>query len=382
MAHKRRIIYLASFLFSIPVAITTYINSSFLETFVGTEKVGLVYIFSSIATILGLFVVPKLLSRLGNRLMSLYLSIFVLISFLVLALTSNSTVAVFAFIANFAGINFLVMSLDIFIEDFSKGGAIGKFRGFYLMIINVAWVLAQMLSGSIITKSSYEGIYLFAGFFMLLVSSIFMLFLHDFKDPIYKNITMWKTFKFFLSRKNILNIYIINFILKFFFAWMVIYTPIYLHEYVGLGWDKLGIIFTIMLLPFVFMEYPLGKFSDKSGEKKMLSFGFLISALATLAIPFITTPTVWLFALVLFLTRVGAATIEIMSETYFFKSVDEENVDALGFFRNTTPLSYILAPLLATPLIFYSPSFEYLFYALGAILLLGFLLTLRLKDVR
>lgn len=382
MNHNRMVIYVASFLFAIPVALTTYINSSFLETYVDTKYVGVIYIIASIVTILGLFILPKILNHFGNRKTSLLLSLITVLSFIALAYGDKTSIVLLAFIVYFAVTNFIFMSLDIFIEDFSKNSSIGKFRGFYLMIVSSAWVISQMIWVSIINKSSYQGIYLYGAGFMILVSSIFVLFLHDFKDPKYKRVTILKTIKFFIENKNISKIYLVNLILKFFFAWMVIYTPIYLHEHLLFRWEQIGFIFTIMLLPFVILEFPLGKLSDKMGETKMLTWGFIITILSTFAIPFINIPKVWLFALVLFCTRVGAATIEVMSESYFFKKVHEENSDAISFFRNTGPLSFIIAPLCAIPVLLFIPSFKYLFFALSIVLMLGLLITLRIKDVK
>ena len=250
------------------------------------------------------------------------------------------------------------------------------------MILNGAWVVAQMISGSIIAKSSFTGIYIFSAGFMFLVYVIFSIFLHDYQDPIYKKVPIKKTARYFLENKNFSKIYFLNFILKFFFTWMIIYTPIYLHEYIGFTWQEMGIIFTIMLLPFVILDYPLGKISDKIGEKRLLMLGFSISALFTILIPLVTVKTLWIWAAVLFFTRVGAATIEVMSESYFFKSVTEENADAIGFFRNTSPLSFIVAPILAIPILLFVPSFEYIFFVLAAILLMGLFVTLHLRDVR
>ena len=382
MKHNRKIIYLASFLFSLPVALTTYINSSFLEIHTNTNYVAIIYIISSLTTIIGLFKMPRVLTHFGNRRTSLSLSTIIFLSLIFLAFGGKGFIVIPAFIIYFVATNFLVMSLDIFIENFSENFSIGKFRGLYLMIVNSAWIVAQIISGSIITKSSYLGIYLFSAGFMILVSIIFIIFLHDFKDPRYKKVPILKTLKIFMENKNISKIYFINFVLKFFFAWMIIYTPIYLHEYIGFGWDQIGIIFTVMLLPFVILEFPLGKLSDKMGEKKMLIIGFLISILATMAIPFISVPKLWLYALILFLTRIGAATIEVMSESYFFKMVNEENADTISFFRNTGPLSFIIAPLLAIPVLLFIPYFEYLFFVLGAVMLCGFLISLRLRDVK
>ncbi|OGJ03950.1 hypothetical protein A3G06_00145 [Candidatus Nomurabacteria bacterium RIFCSPLOWO2_12_FULL_46_14] len=386
MQTKREIIYLAGFLFSLPIALTAYINSSFLQIYAGPYYVGALYILSSIITIWSLSGLPQILTKYGNRRTALIFSVLIFVAFLLLALSGNIFLAVPAFILFFAASNLLYISLDIFIEDFSghipHRSTIGRFRGWYLMILNSAWVIAQLISGSVIARSSYRGIYLLSAGFMILVSAIFLLALRDFKDPGYKKMPVGRTIKYFLRNKHISKIYILNFILKFFFAWMIIYTPIYLHEYIGFGWSQIGLIFTIMLLPFVILEFPLGMWSDKIGEKEMLLAGFSISALFTLVIPFIPEPRLWLWAGVLFATRVGAATIEVMSENYFFKLVREENADAISFFRNTGPLSYIIAPLLAIPILLFVPSFEYLFYILGAILLVGLLITLRIKDVQ
>ena len=78
----------------------------------------------------------------------------------------------------------------------------------------------------------------------------------------------------------------------------------------------------------------------------------------------------------------GAATIGVMSDSYFFKVVTKENADAISFYRNTYPLSYIIAPLVAIPTLLWVSSFKYLFFVLVAVLLLGLFTSLRLKDVR
>lgn len=382
MIHNRKIIYLAGFLLSIPIALTSYINSSILEIYITKDYLGIIYVIASIITIIGMLQMPKILNRLGNRFTTLLFSLLFLLSLILLALGTKNFIVLSAFIIYFVSANFVFASLDIFIEDFSKDSKIGRIRGVYLTIINSAWIISQMISGSIIAKSSFQGIYLLSALFMALVCVIFALFLRDFKDPKYEKVSIFKTILFFFQKKNILKIYLVSLILRFFYAWMIIYTPIYLREYLGFDWSQIGIIFSIMLLPFILLEFPLGKLSDRIGEKKMLTIGFLIISLSTLMIPFFLTKSLSLWALVLFITRIGAATIEIMSESYFFKSITEEEADVLGFFRNTNPLSFIIAPLLAIPVLLIVPSFQYLFYVLGAIMLGGFLISLRLKDVR
>ena len=107
--------------------------------------------------------------------------------------------------------------------------------------------------------------------------------------------------------------------------------PIYLNQYVGFTWDKIGIIFTIVLLPYMLFEFPLGKLADRwLGEKEFLIIGFVIMAGATGALTFITSTSIVVWTIALFMTRVGGSFTEIMSETYFFKQIDDGDVNIIS----------------------------------------------------
>ena len=97
MKTNRKIIYLAGFLFSIPIALVSYLNSSFLKTFVGEDYIGALYIIASILTIGGFLKMPKVLNRLGNQAVSFWLSFSILISLILLAFCHNEFTAIFAF---------------------------------------------------------------------------------------------------------------------------------------------------------------------------------------------------------------------------------------------------------------------------------------------
>lgn len=382
MKNNRKVLYIAGFLFSINIALTSYVSSSFLNVFINEKYLGIIYAISAIFTIWGLFEIPKMMTKYGNTNTSIFSSVLSFISLVFLSFGNNAYVIVPAFIIYFITSNFLIMNFDIFIEELSPSKNIGKSRGLYLLVINGAWVLAQLVSGSIIAKSSYQGIFLFSASLIILTTGMFIVFFQKFKDPLYKKISILKNIRFFIKQKDISRIYLLNFLLKFFFAWMVIYTPIYLHEYMLFSWDKMGIIFTIMLLPFVILDYPMGKLSDKIGEKKMLILSFTICAIFVLIIPFIQNKSLFIWAGILFFTRVGAAIIEIMSESYFFKAISVDNSEAISFFRNTGPMSYLVAPIVATIILATTPSFKYIFYVLTPIMLLGTLISLRLKDIK
>ena len=158
MKHRRKIIYLAGFLFSVALALVSYINSSFLEKFINQDYVGIVYTVASILTIWGLLQMPKILTHLGNRRSIMLSASLIFVSFLLLAYGKTAFIIIPAFVLYFTSVGLVISSLDIFIEDFSGQGSIGSFRGLYLMIISMAWVLSQLVSGTIINKTSFEGI--------------------------------------------------------------------------------------------------------------------------------------------------------------------------------------------------------------------------------
>src|SRR5574343_200572 len=97
--NNRKIVFLAGFLFSIPVALVSYVNSSFLENYVG-----IIYIIASFLTILGLLEMPKILTRLGNRLTILIFCSLVALSMLSLAFSDNIYIAISAFIVSFTSL--------------------------------------------------------------------------------------------------------------------------------------------------------------------------------------------------------------------------------------------------------------------------------------
>tara|TARA_Y100000031_G_scaffold104660_1_gene115116 strand:- start:54 stop:545 length:492 start_codon:yes stop_codon:yes gene_type:complete len=163
---------------------------------------------------------------------------------------------------------------------------------------------------------------------------------------------------------------------------MVIYMPIYLNQHIGFSWPEIGIIFTIMLLPFVLFEYPLGRLADtKIGEKEILIIGFIILIFSTAFIPFMNTTSLIPWAILLFITRVGASFAEITTESYFFKHVDGTDTSTISLFRITRPVSYIVGPLIATIGLFFL-NIQYIFLILAVVLLFGLYFSFKIKDTK
>ena len=392
-------VYIASFFFSLHTALTSYIDSSFLSTIFpggittpwGTihEPIGIIFAAGSLFMLISLSYAPRILRRLGNHNTTLA---FIVTEILLLAAMAHFKSAVFSafiFAAHLATLPLIRFSLDVFLESATPDSSTGTIRGIFLTAGNFAWVLAPLTIGFFLTDSDYWKIYIAAAALMIPVWYLVAAKLHFFHDPQYEKSRFWRSAKALMSNKRIRHVFISDFLLWFFYAWMDIYMPLYLHTYVGFSWPEIGLIFSVMLLPFVIFQYPLGRLADKSlGEKELLIGGFLIMAVSSILVgasSTLTAPVIFAWMGALFFTRIGASTVEVMDETYFFKNIDGTNSHILSFHRNAGPLALLIAPLTAS-IIFEirgghtAIDFRFLFVFLGVVMLLGVWNALLMED--
>ncbi len=375
-------IYLLAFFLTLHVAVPVYITSSFLGTLVNPERVGLIYAFASLASITSLYFIPRVLKILGDfRATLIFLALEVAV-FFGLALLKDPLLLIILFIASYVLLYLISFDLDLIVESFTKNNATGSVRGIYFTSANVAWVLSPILAAGILTGNDYWKVFLAAAILLIPALLIFARKLEHFKDPRYRAAPFLKTMRTVWRQRDIRNIFLVSFVLQFFFTWMVIYTPLYLHQNLGFSWGDIGIILSIMLVPFLVIEGPLGRLADKVlGEKELLVVGVVIMAATTALMSFVTGTSFMMWTALLFMTRVGAAMIEIMCETYFFKKIGSGDADIISLNRSVRPFAGIVAPLLATVLLPFIP-LQYLFVILGGIVLLGLYPVLALRDTR
>lgn len=374
--------YLLAFVFTLHVASTAYINSTFLSGKIGGGSVGLVYAGASFITLIAFFFIGSLLKKRGDYDLTLTLMALDFFATVGLAALKHPYAIIAAFAVNFITVSLIAFDFDLLLESFSKNSRTGTLRGNYLTVANLAWIAAPAIAGLALKNGDYWRIYLISLIFLLVAFIVFRKFFRGFEDPKYKALPFFSTLRAIVRKRNIRLIFGASFILQFFFAVMVIYTPLYLHDYIGFGWQDIGIMFSIMLLPFLFLEGPLGRIADRFlGEKEFLAAGFVITAVTTALIAFLREPSFILWTSVLFATRVGASMIEVMSETYFFKKINADDADIVAFFRAVRPSAYVVAPAFATLLLSFI-SLAHLFLALAVIILAGLAFTIPLKDTK
>ena len=379
-------VFAASFFLSVHFGILLYVNSSLLGRFFGPSIVSLLFLLGSAGSILIFLFAPKLIRRFGKRPLLLLSLIFTAVSTFGLALTTSSLAIAVFFIVYASFLPVVYYCLDIFLEELSLDTRTGEIRGIYLTVLNLGIVLGPFTLAFLSTMGEeLKSIYLIAGLLLVfLILSAFFSFKTKTKfpeehKPFHHSPRL--PFDDWWRNKDVRHITLARLALESFFAFMVIYVPIYLRLNLGFEWSELGVMFSIMLLPFVLFQWPMGELADRFyGEKEILTAGFIITALSLLIMPFLGKAFLaWI--IILFLSRVGASFIEIMTESYFFKQIGPADTGFISIFRLARPASIALGATIGV-LALNLFSFEKIFFVVVIVIFFGLQQSLSLKDTR
>lgn len=350
-----RVVHLVSFLIGFGQAILIYVMSTYFKDASGTENVGIFYLVAYVVELVVLFNLHKLVSNVGHTRAFLFI-IFAKIPFLaILAVVNPSVYGILAMVFYVTFGNIAWICMDMIMESCSIDRLSGRIRGLHLTILNAGFLLGPFISTKILDKFGFHGVFVSMVVLYSVIFIVALIGLRKFYHPVVRRSTMRQVFAKVAHRKNILRIYYVSYVLEFFYALMVMYTPIYLLD-LGLSWDKIGIIFTVMLVPFVLFEYPVGYFADKElGEKELIILSLAIMGFSTLSVYFTKSTSVLVWATLLFSTRVGASFLEILRDSYFYKRIGADDIDLIDFFRTTRPIAYITGAVISTFFIFLFP---------------------------
>ena len=380
----RRRAYSLNFLLALEAALASFFNATYLTTHgVPEELIGLVYATSFAVGLVMLFFMPKILRHLGNRRTFIYASALGALFALTLALSSTTALIVSTFVCFSIILLSLRFSLDIFLESSSVDGATGLTRAIFLTISNSAFVVAPLFGGWLLADGNFNYLYETTACILLLTMIASSFAFRRFRDPIYEKISWRAVFAHLRRLRGLRKLFIIEFILLFSYSLEAIYLTIYLHNEIGFSLSEMGLIFAISLLPFPLLQIPLGILGDRwFGEKEILGVGIGILGLGLCALSFITSHEATTWALMLFLVGVGAAMVEVGTESHFFKHVDGRSVGLISVYRGLYPLAYIAAPILCSMALVYF-DIQNLFVMFGVCaLLFGIPAVLALKDTR
>lgn len=378
------IIYFLSFLIYLAHALTIYIQSSYLRQFAPVRLVGIYITIATLVNILAIFLFPQFIKKYTNYRVMLALTMLYVFNIFLLIISKNPLTILPFFTIYFVILSLLGINLDVFLEDITENKKTGKIRTLYLTVVNAAILFGPLFTGYILGDSeNYSLLFLLSAiliFFVFLFLAFFRPYLNDHFR--YNRRHIIELLDILKNNRNMFHIFIQSFILRFFYGIMVFYTPLYLHTSFNFSWKTIGLIFTFMLLPFVLLQLPAGNLADKYlGEKELLIAGMIIMALSTGGITFITSHSAVVWAIILFITRIGAALVESMQEVYFFKIIKREDVDIINLFRDLTPAGWLAASGVSVIVLKFLP-IQYIFFILAIAILLTLYSTFRLKDTK
>jgi len=361
-----------------------FIDSSFFLQFLSQSEVGMLYATSSLLSLIVLASSVIFLARFGNYYTALFATILNFFATLGLATVSDVGWLFVLYVVHAILMPVTLFCLDVFLEKSTKDeNTTGSVRGIFLSMAVLASLFSPFISGIIVGENgNYRNVYLISALYLIPVIVLLVARFRSFEDPLYKILSVTKMIHVLRTNKNIFHISSAQFLLRFFFSWMVVYLPIYLHGPVGFSWTEIGIILCVMLIPYILLEVPAGIVADRwLGEKELLLAGFVITGLSTAFLFFIHSHSVLVWGVALFVTRIGAALIESMTETYFFKQIDGNDTSILSIFRMLRPLAYAIGPFTAGMLLLVV-DIQYLWLMLGGIMLVGVYNSSVLVDTR
>ena len=235
------------FFSALHASLPTYFNSSFLGSFTDERTVSLIYLIISLVTIVGFLSMHSILQKLGNLRTSLLLIILQIGIFYGLITATSFSVIAPLFILGMSVVSLIALTIDIFLQRSTDIGHTGSVRGIFMTVINTAWILGPLIGGMLIIENDYKGVYMAS--FAILFPLLYLVYknFNNFKDSNYVNFSALQTISRIIKNRDINSIFIVNIVLQTFYAWMTVYTPIYLHNTIGFDWREISIIFTIML---------------------------------------------------------------------------------------------------------------------------------------
>lgn len=377
---KAHIISAISFLLGFSASFISYVISLYFKEVTGSDNVGPFYFIAFVLELVVIVNLHELIRRLGKSLIMhlLFLAEIATLVFLIFLPPGHLGAALIVATVLFASLLWVV--LDIILETFSEDNMSGRIRGLHLTITNFGFLVGPFAATWTLAHYGFAGVFFAKLVLTILAFAIALVSLSKVNHSYSRNLEVMQIFERVRRRKNILRIYHISFVLEFFYAIMVVFTTLYLSEH-GFNLGELGIVFTIMLVPFVLLQLPIGYLADKKwGEKELLITALIITTVTVLGVYFTESRTVMMWGLLLFATRVGAAMLEILRDSYFYKRIDMDDVDIIDFFRTAQPVGYIAAATISTSILTLGLSIRSLFLIAALVVFSGLWSAFKLSD--
>lgn len=356
---KIRMIVLSGFFLGFADAFLVYIISAYFSQMTGSDNVGIFYLIAYSGGLISLFYLQPLIRAIGKtHSLYLFLGIIILTS-ASLARMEVSWLAIGLVFIFIMASNMTWVVVDILLESLTPDKHTGKIRGSYLTIMNAGLLVSPFLSTWVLDRFHYRGIFTILIVMYLIILVFAGLFVRRITTTVFTPDNK-------ISKKDFKRIYLVSFSMEFFYAMMIVYTPLYLRS-LDFSWNDIGIIFAIMLTPFVLLQYPIGKLADKiKNEKSLLFIALFILGTSTIYMYFIDSRSLFIWGTVLFITRIGVACIEVLRDSYFFRRIDGDDIELISKFRTARPVANISGALISAAILIFLP-IKFIFLLVGMV---------------
>ncbi len=377
-----QLIAFLGFLYGLSISLLAYVTSSYFKTVIGSDNVSVFYFIIFAVALPLLFHLHRLVEGFGRaRTLMLVLIVQIDVLFFLQFLPMNYAGAVLLMI--YAILNsFVAVLIDIVLEAYSVDGTTGRLRGLYLSVWNFGVLVGPLISMYILDHFGFSAI--FTAELLVYVAMFLAVFLalNNIRGHVPKQrLSLRKVVRTFRMRRDLSYIYAVSLALRFFYASMTVYMPLYLFD-LGMQPMEVGLVFTVMLIPFILLQYPVGVLADKKyGEKEMMILGLIIMIGATAWMWATQRTDVWMWMALLTVSRVGAAILETMEDSYFYKQITAHDMALINCFRTTRPFAYIVCMIL-TGAVFFFFEMRSMFIVIIIVLALSLVPAVRLRDTR
>lgn len=382
---SRTVLSLGNFFSVAHFYLIVYVIAPYLATFMPADSVGLVVSLGAVGSLAAFSVMPELVRRFGARRLAIGFASLEACALFVLAISPVPAVALLLVAVACATSPLIAYQLDLLLEaTVQEESRTGRVRTAFLTAGNVALIIAPILGGMLLDSTDhYNRVFLLGA--ISLLPFIFLFVARRFpegKPP--ENRGLRETLEEAFRDRDLRAVIGAQFMLQSFYQLAQLYIPLYLHVVLGVPWTQLGWVLAAMLLPFVLVEYPAGAFADALlGDKRLMVAGFVVAGFAfgLVAAIGIGTP-LSLMIIILVATRIGAALVEAMTESHFFRRVSEKDTGTVSVFRMTRPVAALMAPVLGSALLALA-GYAWLFLVAGGLLVfIGVMFAFHITDIR
>jgi MFS family permease len=296
-----------------------------------------------------------------------------IVTTIAMVLTKNPVLIGLFFLAHFVFNAIIFVLLNIFIEVLTPVHQTGTIRGIFLTLLNAGIMVSPLMGGLILhggDGNNYTMLYFVASALLLPCFYLLHHYLREMRDSSYESHDLFQAFRKVLKHKNLQAPVLAQCALHSFYAVMVIYTPLYITKMLDISLvTYLTVIVPITLIPLVLLPYELGYLADaKYDEKEFMIVGLSILGITSFILGAFFITSLLLVIIILFISRIGAALVETMSYTYYYKRISRNDPAMASLFSNINTTAGFIVPsflFLISPLLFFHEGLVFILLGIG-----------------